>query len=97
MKLIESTFSRFSLTPEEENAGMILSTAQIGLISNMRADIAEQKLNLVFTPNDVLSYTQQEAFLKGQLDLLTHFIDRSVAAQQAVAAQVKSQEQSPGT
>jgi len=81
MRTIPSTFSRYSLTTEETLSGTILNDMQLGVLHNMRTDAAEQKINLVFTPNDVLSYTQQEAFLKGQIDLITALIDASAAAQ----------------
>lgn len=81
-----SSFTRSNLTPAELSAGTVLSTLNLAVIQNLRVDIAEQKLNLTFTPNDVLSYTQQEAFLKGQLEILQHLIDTS-AASSTLAAQ----------
>jgi hypothetical protein len=53
----------------------------------MRCDVAENKINLPFTPNDVLSYAQQESYLKGQLDLLLHLIDSSLITQQQLQPQ----------
>jgi hypothetical protein len=80
---INSSFQRIPVSESELVSGSILSAMQIAVIQNLRVDIAEQKLNLTFTPNDVLSYTQQEAFLKGQLEILLHLIDTSEAAQQS--------------
>ena len=72
------------MTDQEIQAGMILNDSQLGVLHNMRTDIAEQKLNLDFTPNDIGSYTQQEAFLSGQLKLLGHLIDASESSKKEV-------------
>ena len=81
MKITSSTFSKYTLTDVEALTGRILNDMQLGVLHNMRTDIAEQKINLKFTPNDVGTFAQDEAFLKGQLDLLTHLIDSSATAQ----------------
>jgi hypothetical protein len=47
----------------------------------MIADIAEEKLALKFTPNDVLTFTQQEAELAGQIGILKHLLDLSLESQ----------------
>lgn len=94
MKTIPSSFTQYELSPTDTITGTILTSLNIAVIQNMRATIAEQKLNLEFTPNDVLSYTQQEAFLKGQLDILQHLIDSSFESQQAALLAAQSQAQS---
>ena len=91
---ITSSFHRLTLSTDDVLAGSILSAMQLGVIQNRRVDIAEQKLNLEFTPNDVPAYTQQEAYLKGQLDILQHLIDSSEAASKAAVQQAVAQSQS---
>ena len=81
---ISSSFQRIPLSESEQVSGCIFSAHQIANLQNMRVDIAEQKLNLTFTPNDVLSYAQQEAFLKGQLEVLQHLIDLSETTQRSI-------------
>lgn len=76
-----SVFTSYHLSPEEELHGQILTSLNIAVIQNQRAQIMQDKMNLPFTPNDVLSYTQQEAYLKGQLDLLQWILDQHEAAQ----------------
>lgn len=73
-------FSSYTLTQEEQLAGETLSALSIQVLHNLRSRLAEQKLYLPFTPNDVLAYAQQEAFLTGQLELLTFLIDSAEAA-----------------
>jgi len=80
MKITHSSFTKYTLNPQEEQSGMILNDSQLAVLHNLRTDIADQKINLDFTPNDVLGFTQQEAFLSGQLKLLQHLIDRSEEA-----------------
>lgn len=75
-----NSFSSYNLTEEEFKNGSILTSLNIAVIQNLRSQIAEEKLNLPFTPNDVLSYTQQEAYLKGQLDILAHLLAENEAA-----------------
>jgi hypothetical protein len=81
-----STFQRFVLSPKDELSGSIINSSQLAVLHNMRTDIAEQKLNLPFTPSDVLGYTQQEAFLSGQLAILSTLIDRSEESQRLASS-----------
>ena len=71
---ITNTFSSYSLSENEQKLGTQLTQLNVAVFQNQRSQIAEEKLNLVFTPNDVLHYTQQEAYLKGQLDLLNYIL-----------------------
>lgn len=75
-----NTFQPVTMSATDELSGRILSSMQLGVLQNLRVSIAEQKLNLEFTPNDVLSYAQQEAFLKGQLEILQYIIDSSASS-----------------
>lgn len=70
----DSSFKTFDLTPTEQATAQQLSTLNVQFIQNLRAQVAEEKLNLPFTPNDILSYTQKEAHLKGQLDVLSYLL-----------------------
>lgn len=71
---ITNTFTSHKLSEEESRLGSQLTQLNVAVLQNLRSTTAEEKLNLVFTPNDVLAYTQQEAYLKGQLDLLTYLL-----------------------
>lgn len=93
MKIIQSIFTRFELTAQEQITGRIFNDTQLGIMQTLRADAVEQRVNLDFTPNDVLGFTQQEAFLKGQIALLTNLIDGSAAAQREIL-ESKSPQQS---
>lgn len=75
-------FQVIPLSSQDTINGTILNSLQKATIQNKRAEIATQKINLAFTPNDVLGYTQQEAYLKGQLDLLQYLLDASLASEE---------------
>ena len=91
MTPIVSSFQRFTITPEESLSGSILNNMQIAVLQNMRVDIAEQKLALEFTPDKMYEFTQQEAYLAGQLHILQHLIDSSNASQEAVLEKAVAQ------
>ena len=83
MKTISSTFTKYELTASEQQSGQILNDAQLGVLHNLRTDIAEQKLNLEFVPDKPGEFIQQEAFLAGQLKVLGYLIDNSAEVQKA--------------
>ena len=70
-----NTFSTYKLTEEEQRNGSILSSLTVAVIQNLRSGIAEEKIRLTIDPNNTLSFIQQEAYLRGQLDILTYLLD----------------------
>jgi hypothetical protein len=61
--------------------GQALSNNNIAVMQNTRAQIAEEKLHLTLDPAKVIDYAQQEAYLRGQLDIISHFINCSADVQ----------------
>ncbi len=84
MRLIPHSFNKYEMTEEEEDRCHLLSPDNVLAIQNMIADISEKKLTLLFTPNDVLGFTQQEAELAGQLVILKWLLERSESAQNSI-------------
>ena len=82
---MDNPFQVIPLSTKDEANGQILNSLQKAALQNHRAAIATQKLNLTFTPNDVLSFTQQEAYLKGQLDFIQYLLDASQASEELAA------------
>lgn len=78
--LIPNSFSTYQLTDEEALQGQILTTLQIQVLQNHRADIAEEKLALSFDANNHLQFAQAEASLKGQLEIIAWLLDSSEVA-----------------
>ena len=84
MKIIPNTFKRYEISAAEQRSGSIFNDSQLAVLHNLRTDYAEQKLNLVFTPEKVLDFAQQEAILAGCIQLLGYLIDTSAESQKAV-------------
>lgn len=78
--LVDNTFSSYFLTEDEETEGSILSITQRQLLQNDLATCAEEKLRLEFDPAEPQLFIQQEAFKKGQIELIQYMLDRSESA-----------------
>lgn len=89
--LAASLFSRYSHSVEEERSAMILSTLQTEGISNLMCNIAESKIRLEVSPDNYSEYVQQEAFLKGQLEILQHLLDLSEETQRIILEEIQAQ------
>ena len=77
MRIIPHTFNRYELSDEELRAGQALTFSNQAVIQNLIATIAEQKLQLVLDPQNITDFAMQEAFLRGQIDILQHLLDLS--------------------
>lgn len=80
-------FQSWNLSPEEFLAGGLLTTTQKQCIQNQIASVATQKINLSFTPADPLSFAQQEAHLRGQIDALSYLLTLSEEAESQLSGQ----------
>lgn len=69
-QIISTSFTRHNLNEAEVVQGLSLNSLQYAVIQNRIADIAEELIRLPFTPNDIQSYLQRQAELRGQLDIL---------------------------
>lgn len=78
--MIPNMFTSWELSEEEEIQGSILTITQAQLIQNLLASIAAEKNSLLFNVNDPQSFIQQEASLRGQMDILQYILDRSTAS-----------------
>ena len=84
-KLVPNTFSLYQLTEEEETNGTILNTNHKAVIQNSIAFFAEQKLALIFNPNDPQDFGIQTAFLAGKIEALQHLLINSDEMETTVA------------
>ena len=81
---LNSPYTTFTLSEQEETESAILSPTQRARVQNLRVETLEQKLSLApssLTPDSKESYWQQEAYLRGQLDILSHLLAADEAAQ----------------
>lgn len=78
--LIPNNFSSYNLTDDEVREGSIYTITQLELLQNDLAAAAEEKLVLEFDTTNPQTFIQQEAFKRGQIELLRYIIDRSLNA-----------------
>ncbi len=79
---LNSDLITYTLEDGEQEAGSALNYLQRAVIQNRRVEVSAQLLSL--TPSTMSeegkeTYWQQEAYLRGQLDILTHLIALSDA------------------
>jgi hypothetical protein len=75
------TFSTYELSSRETLSGGVLNTDQKNLFQNLLAEAAESRLALDYSPEKPLEFAQNEAFLKGQIQLLKYLLDNSDACE----------------
>ena len=79
-RLQDNDFSSYALTEEEELQGALLTITQRQVIQNQLSAVACEKLALEFNTDKPDSFIQQEAYKRGQLDLLSYLLDQSQSA-----------------
>lgn len=87
-----SSFLRYSLTPDELTVGSILTTLHKQCIQNQIAEAAEQRINIRIDPQNPLSSVQEEAELCGRILALRYLIELSDASE--LALQTSAQQRS---
>lgn len=87
MQIIPHSFNRYQLSEEEQRAGAAFSLSNQAVIQNLIATCAEEKLHLTLDTQNISAYAQQEAYLRGQIDILRHLLDLSHFSQTAVSTQ----------
>lgn len=74
MQLIPHSFNRYELSVEEQRAGQALTLSNTAVIQNLVAEKSEAKIGLVLDSKDIDSYMQNEAYLRGQIDILNYLL-----------------------
>ena len=82
--LTTNTFSKWALLEEEELQGSIFTLDQLKVLQNNLSDKAEFRLALDFDPDKPQDFIQQEAYTKGQIELLRYLIDNSAHCQELI-------------
>lgn len=77
---VVNSFTSYQLTDEQTRAGENLTPESEFVIQNHISELAEEKLNLVFTPDSPMSFALRNAELQGQIDILKMLIERSQAS-----------------
>jgi hypothetical protein len=79
--LVSNSFASYDLTEEEELQGSIFTTLQKQVLQNLMSHCAEEKLRLEYDVNNSLSFVQQEAYKRGQLDIIEYLLTKSEDAE----------------
>lgn len=83
-RLTDNEFSSYALDDEEQLQGSLLTITQKQVIQNQLAAVASEKLALEFNTDNPDSFTQQEAYKRGQLDTLNYILVASDAAEDEI-------------
>lgn len=75
MNLVPHAFSSYELTAEEELQGQLLNILQVATLQNLLCKVATDKITLIFDTEKPNAYIQNEAYLRGQYDLIQHLLD----------------------
>jgi hypothetical protein len=81
MKVAENLFTSYDLEPREELEGKSLNLYQRAVLQNRIALYSQEKLAWRFDPNNVTECVAREAYLGGQIALLTELLAESDLAQ----------------
>jgi len=87
--IIPNTFTSYELTDTEALQGAIFTITQIQALQNQLSAIAEEKLNMEFDPEAAQLFMQNEAYKRGQMELLQFLIDNSKAAEEELNAPIQ--------
>lgn len=80
-----NSFSSYHLTDDETTLGSVLTLTQKQVLQNQLATCAEEKLALVFDTEKPQEFVQQEAFKRGQIEMLSYILDCSATAEHTLA------------
>ena len=77
---IPSTFTQYSLTPEEQQSAQTLTTLNRQHLQNLICDAAEKRIAMTLDPNNPVAYAQEAAELQGQIGILKYLVELSEIA-----------------
>jgi hypothetical protein len=81
MELTPSRFTFYTLSPQEASQAAVFTSLNIAHLSNIRAQAAEDKLNLTYDPLNPIAFAQREAELHGVISTIDNLINEHEAAQ----------------
>ena len=79
-QLLPNSFTSYQLSEEERLSGESLTTLNEQVIQNLISALAEEKLNLTYTPESPTSYALRAAELIGQIGILKLLLETSSIA-----------------
>lgn len=79
MQLIQSSFSTYALTPDEQLNGQLLSETQKAVLCNWRTQLAQVQIMSRIDTTDIYRSVQDEAYRRGQIDFITALLETTEA------------------
>lgn len=96
MEKLETSFQAYKFTPEELAAARVTSPEHRLYLQTLLSDAAESKLALKLDPYKPLIFTQEDAYLRGQMDILAMLLsDDAVARPKNAVTVTQSQDSDP--
>lgn len=71
---IPTMFDAYELTEDESKAAQFFTDANILYLKTLRAVVAMEKISIEYDPKDPMKFMQNEAVLRGKIDVLTLLI-----------------------
>ena len=82
-ELSPGMFTSWNLSPEEAVQGSILSLTQTQVLENELCRLAEEKILLEYDPEHATLYARDEAYKRGQIQIIQWLLANSEAAMEA--------------
>jgi len=83
-RLRDNEFSSYTLTDEEELQGSLLTVTQRQVMQNQLSAAVSEKITLEFDTDKPDKFMQQEAYKRGQIDILNFILASSDAAEEEI-------------
>lgn len=84
-ELVPHSFNRYQLTPRESLESLILTPLQKMGIQNQIAQISDELLTLDFDPEKPKTFVQDQAYKRGQLEILRYQLIASQESESQLA------------
>ena len=81
---VTNSFTTFELSEADALCGSIFTAMQKRVLHNLLATYAEEKLVLAFDVNNPNVFIQEEACVRGKIELLQYILANSDACQEAI-------------
>lgn len=88
---IPNIFTTYYHNDNEQVANSVFNQGNMEYLHNQRANIAQQKIHINIDPNNINEFLQQDAYLRGQLDILTFLLNASEEASNLLVGQANQQ------
>ena len=75
--ILVNAFTQYTLSQEEQLQSFIFNAVQLQGLQNELASVSLQLISLQFDPEKPIAFAQEQAYLRGQQELLQTLMERS--------------------